>query len=75
MTFQPSETQREIQVMIEDDNILEDNENFLGLLTLPDGSEGVALGSASTATATIIDNDGKYFNIILGWLQHYDETY
>ncbi len=59
VTFQPSETQREVQVMIENDNVYEDNEDFLGLLTLPGGSEGVALGSASTATATIFNDDGK----------------
>ncbi len=59
VTFQPSETQREIQVPIEDDDVLENTENFTGLLSLPTGSEGVALGSATTATATILDDDGK----------------
>ncbi len=59
VAFQPSETQHEVQVMIEDDNILETNEDFLGLLSLPDGSEGVALES-SMVTATILDNDGNW---------------
>ena len=43
---------------ITDDNINEEDEQFSGELTLPAGSEGVRLG-ASTAVATIIDDDGK----------------
>ena len=61
VTFQPSETQRQVQVVIEDDDILENTEDFTGLLSLPASSDGVALGSATTATATIIDNDGKSY--------------
>ena len=59
VTFRPSELSQQVQVMIIDDNILENPEEFMGLLSLPVDSEGVALGSANMATATILDDDSK----------------
>ena len=60
VTIPPSDGEGRVQVRvaIADDNINEEDEQFSGELTLPDGSEEVRLG-ASTATATIIDNDRK----------------
>lgn len=61
VTLQPAETQQEVRVVIRDDNILEDSEEFTGLLSLPSGSAGVVLGTATTATATILDDDSKHY--------------
>ena len=58
VTFEPSETQREVQVAVVDDSIEESDEDFMGVLSLIDGSRGVALGSVATATATILNDDG-----------------
>ena len=60
VTIPPSDGEGRVRVRVNitDDNINEENEQFSGELILPAGSEGVRLG-ASTATATIIDNDRK----------------
>ena len=58
---------------ITDDNINEEDEQFSGELTLPAGSLGVTLG-ASTAVATIIDNDRKYIMYTCGTLVYVDSN-
>ncbi len=54
LTFAPGETQQFITVLIEADAIDEDDETFTVTLSNPTGAE---LGTASTATGTIIDDD------------------
>lgn len=56
LTFNPGETQKTITVAISDDALVEGNETFAVNLTGP--SAGAALGSPSTSTVTIVDNDG-----------------
>ena len=58
VTFTPAQTEQFVDVTINDDSVLESNEDFLGLLSLPSGSVGVSLGDR-LATATILDNDRK----------------
>ena len=57
VTFDPSDETQVVQVMVNTDNIAETVEVFLGRLSLPDGSSGVAI-SDGNATATIIDING-----------------
>ena len=59
MVFAPFETQRTVEVQINNDQLLEGNEDFVGTLSLPAGSRGTVLG-LSTATANIIDDDGMW---------------
>ena len=58
VTFQPSERQRMIEIVIVNDALAEDDETFALSLSLPEGSDGAALGSTIIAIATIIDDDG-----------------
>ncbi len=58
MNFAPFETQQQVVVTIANDQLVEGNEEFLGILILPAGSRGVVLG-LNSATATIIDDDGE----------------
>ncbi len=55
LTFAPGQPSRQIVVPITDDSLDETNETFHVLLTLPTG--GAALGSNTTATISITDND------------------
>ena len=57
VTFDPSDETQVVQVMVNTDNIAEAVEMFLGRLSLPDGSSGVAI-SGGDATATITDTNG-----------------
>lgn len=57
VTFQPSERLAVIDVAVVNDSMAEDVENFAVFLSLPEGSDGVVLGSTATAIATIIDDD------------------
>ena len=57
MTFAPNEDSKTVTVVLNDDQILENDEDLIGFLTLPGGSSGVVLGM-DEATATILDDDG-----------------
>ena len=50
-----------VRVRLRDDTIYEVDEMFRGRLTVEAGSMGVRIGGADTATATIVDDDGKSF--------------
>ena len=58
VTFDPSDEIQIVQVMVNNDNIAEEVEMFLGRLSLPSGSSGVVI-SIGDATATITDTNGK----------------
>ena len=61
VVFAAGETEQFVEVAIEDDNVLEDGEAFMAVLSLPVGSTGVVLDSTSLqATAIIEDDDGNY---------------
>ena len=61
VVFAAGETEQFVEVAIEDDNVLENSEAFMAVLSLPVGSTGVVLDSTSSqATAIIEDDDGKY---------------
>ena len=57
VTFEPDRNENAGIVSIRNDDIYEGNETFLGILSLPSGSERVALGE-SIAIVTILDDDG-----------------
>jgi CSLREA domain-containing protein len=54
LTFLANETSKQIQVPIVDDTAVENNETFTVTLTAPSGA---TLGSPSSASVTIVDND------------------
>ena len=58
VTFGPSDETQVVQVMVNNDSIAEAVEMFLGRLSLPSGSSGVAI-SGGDATATITEISGK----------------
>jgi hypothetical protein len=55
LTFKAKETSKTIKINVKDDKLVEGNEQFRVVLSDPKG--GAALGPASTATVTIVDND------------------
>ena len=57
VTFTPAQTELFVDITI-NDSVLEGNEDFQGVLSLPSGSAGISLGSR-LATATILDDDCK----------------
>ena len=61
VTFDPSDDTQIVQVMVNSDNIAEAVEMFLGRLSLPSDSSGVAISGGDT-TATITDTSCKYNN-------------
>jgi len=54
LTFNPGQTSRELTVSIADDDLVENDETFTVSLSAP---VGAVLGSTSSATVTINDND------------------
>ena len=56
VTFDPSDEIETVQVMVNNDSIAEAVEMFLGRLSLPVGSSGVAI-SKGDATATITNGE------------------
>ena len=58
--FAAGTTEQFLEVMLVDDNIVEGVEEFEGVLSLAPGSTGVVLGM-DQATATIQDDDGKFY--------------
>ena len=61
VVLEPSEMEKQVGVTVVNDIFVEDSEVFTGMLSLLGDSEGVSLGSTITATATILDDDGKIF--------------
>jgi Calx-beta domain len=57
VTFNPGQTTQVITIPIVDDNLIEGNETIQLSLSNPTGTSRVTLGSQSTATLTIVDND------------------
>ena len=55
--FSAGDTEQSVEVMLADDTVVEETEEFQATLSLPVGSSGVVLGSATVATATIEDDD------------------
>ncbi len=59
-TFVPGgPTSIDISVPTEQDDLVEGNEDFVVVLTLPGDVPGTMLGPQSTAISTIQDDDGK----------------
>jgi Calx-beta domain len=56
LTFNPGVTQQTISIPITNDSVVEGNETFT--VTLSNPSAGAALGTPSSATVTIVDDDG-----------------
>ena len=46
--------------MIANDNILEENENFMLTIDSSSSSTGVTIGNPNQAALTIMNDDGKY---------------
>ena len=61
LNFPAGETRADFNVTILDDNVIENMESFLLLLSIPNNltSKGVQVGPNSAATVTIMDNDGE----------------
>ena len=59
VTFLAGVTRVPFSVSITDDNVLEDNENFLLSIDFSVLPNNVTVDNISQATVTILDNDGK----------------
>ena len=59
VTFPAGQTTATFDVPINDDNILEDNENFILTINPSSLPSDVTVGSPGQATVTIGDDDGK----------------
>ena len=58
MTFEPDQSEVTVIVPIIDDELVEGNETFRGVVSLSSFStEGVRLGTRNVTTITIIDDD------------------
>ena len=58
--FPAGVTNAPLNILINDDNILEDDENFTVTINSSSLPSGVTVGDPGEATVTIKDNDGKY---------------
>ena len=63
MTFNPGVVEQAVGVVILDDRIVEEDEEFLVVLSVPEGEEGVGVRE-ETATVTIVDNDGELLSSV-----------
>ena len=60
VTFAPSETEKIVNVTVVNDDILENTEGFIAVLSASPGQGSTfTTGSAGIATANIIDDDSK----------------
>ena len=66
VTFAPSVSEQFVSVSVVNDDIVENNEMFTATLTTT-GSL-VTIGPSNTATATIIDNDGKSLDNLISMI-------
>ncbi len=60
VTFLPGDLSRVVEVTVSSDGLLEEEEEFVCVLSVPAGETGVVLGR-STTTVIIGDSDGTYF--------------
>ena len=63
LTFDPGVIELEVGVVILEDSIVEEDEEFLVVLSVPVGEEGVEVRE-ETATITIVDNDGELLSSV-----------
>ena len=61
--FTAGKTHASINVSLTDDNIFESNENFMITIDPSSLPSNVTVGDPRQVTVTIVDNDGKYFNV------------
>ena len=59
VTFMADSSREDVSIMITDDSILEDEEDFSIELRVPAGSDQEGLTANSSARVTIIDNDSE----------------
>ena len=59
VTFSAGQTTATFDVPINDDNILEDNENFILTISPSSLPNNVTVSDPDEATVTIVDDDGK----------------
>jgi len=62
LTFQPSETEKTVMVQIVNDDILESEEEFMAVLSIP-STPRVQLGGLNSASIVITDDDSKSLQI------------
>ena len=62
VTFLAGVTSVPFNVSITDDNVLEDDENFLLTIDTSSLPNNVTVDNPSQATVTIVDNDGMYIS-------------
>lgn len=65
ITFPAGMTSISFDVSIIDDNILEGNENFTLSIDLSSLPYGFIITNSTQATITIVDNDCKYYSLLL----------
>ena len=61
VTFPAGQMMVVFSVIINDDNILEENENFMLTINATSVPSGVIRGNPGESTVTIVDNDCKIF--------------
>ena len=60
LTFETTSTSMDVVIPLINDDVMEGEETFTLCLVLLDGAEGVRLGSPSTTTVNITDDDGMF---------------
>ena len=64
VTFTAGTTEASLNVSLTDDNIFERNEHFMITIDPSSLPNNVTVGDPSEATVTIVDNDGKNYNLV-----------